>query len=210
MPKHFYFVIFLSFFFWYLCYLMFFECGKSQLLFQVFFLGFQLLLLDHLILSSNSFFFPAEPHGMQDLGSSVRDWIHTHCTGVMASQPLGSQGSTPKFLRDSTLYVLFSFCLSLCRFYSSTFKFIDSLLSWVPISGIHLPPALLAFALDSFLSVASLGYDSLWGFACCLPYPLEPVFIIQLFPMSVSCLWLLFQWLFCLLGGCLPCFSCVS
>ena len=122
----------------------------------------------------------------------------------------GCQGSTRKFLRDSTLYVLFSFCLSLCRFYSSTFKFIDSLLSWVPISGIHLPPALLAFALDSFFSVASLGYDSLWGFACCLPYPLEPVFIIQLFPMSVSCLWLLFQWLFCLLGGCLPCFSCVS
>lgn len=125
---------------------------------------------------------------MQDLGSSIRDWTHTRCTGVMASQPLGSQGSTPKFLRDSTLYVLFSFCLILCHFYSSTFKFIDSLLSWVPINGIHLPPALLAFALDSFFYVASLACDSLCGFACCLPYPLDPVFIIQLFPMSVSCL----------------------
>ena len=49
--------IFILWFFFFYCYLMFFECGKSQPLFQVFFLGFQLLLLDHLILSSNSFFF---------------------------------------------------------------------------------------------------------------------------------------------------------
>ena len=27
------------------------------------------------------FFFLAEPHGMQDLSSSIRDWTHTRCTG---------------------------------------------------------------------------------------------------------------------------------